>query len=389
MARGSQSPRAGPKPVLEARGLVGTFVSAAPAHRHGHYPSAILNWPTPTTAPNVVPLKSRTYPVPAHFRFWTSLVQIMVDIASTVIAVISLVGTLITSGVSAWYRWFSDEQQRRNDAEKLISKYRDPLLLACQDLQSRLYNITDKDATVFFFEGSDKKENILLYTAFLVGQYFSWTYIIRRQAQFLRFSTDKANRELTNILGDISYEFSTDKYEEDGAPFMIWRGQQMAIGEIMTVHGDEPMCLGYASFTQMFKTPSESVEGWQGDEGIDIDWSGNFRPWFRPIIQSVAAIAEAKGHRKAAPDQRLRRLQHLLIDLINDLDEKGLRSEARFTRRCHRATVCHCSKCDGNHLCPCSGCRPSTPGNVSREKETWRTLSWRQRKSEGALNPGD
>jgi len=166
----------------------------------------------------------------------------MIDVVSIVIAVISFIGTLITAGVSVWYKWFSEEQTRRNHAEKLISKYRDPLLLASQDLQSRLYNITVNNLTCYLRRDDDKRDNILLYTAFLIGQYFSWVCILRRQAQFLMFSTDQANRDLTRVLGGIAFEFGTERYPPDGAPFMIWRGQQMAIGGIMTVNnGDELM----------------------------------------------------------------------------------------------------------------------------------------------------
>ncbi|KAG6990195.1 hypothetical protein FocnCong_v020612 [Fusarium oxysporum f. sp. conglutinans] len=309
----------------------------------------------------------------------------MIDVVSIVIAVISFVGTLITAGVSAWYKWFSEEQTRRNDAEKLISKYRDPLLLASQDLQSRLYNITDNNLTLYFRMGADKRDNILLYTAFLIGQYFSWAFILRRQAQFLRFSTDKANRDLTRILGGIAFEFSTDGYPPDGAPFMIWRGQQMAVGGIMTVNnGDELMCLGYASFHQMFKNESDNVDQRPvGDEDANITWDGNFRPWFRSIIQDIIIIAEARERGNNPPDQRLRRLQHLLIDLINILDDKGLRSEAKFTSRCHRAIDCNCSKCSGNEVCPCVRCNPDERERARRKWDIWGKLSWRRRRGHG------
>ena len=175
----------------------------------------------------------------------------MVDVAAIVITVISFVGTVVAVCVTAWSTYFSDERKRQTEAEKLVAKYRDPLLLACQDLQSRLFNITDMGITIYFRDGGEKKDNWLLYTAFLVGQYLSWTYILRRRAQFLRFSTDKANRDLMKVLAEIAFEFSSDKYPAEGAPFMLWRGKQMAIGEIMTVpDSSELFCIGYAAFNQ-------------------------------------------------------------------------------------------------------------------------------------------
>lgn len=94
---------------------------------------------------------------------------------SVVIAVISFVGTLLTAGVTAWFTYFSDERKRLSEADKLVAKYHDPLLLACQDLQSRLYNITDQRMTDYYYDGRQKREYLLFYTAFVVGQYFSWT----------------------------------------------------------------------------------------------------------------------------------------------------------------------------------------------------------------------
>ena len=89
----------------------------------------------------------------------------MVDVASIVVAVISFVGALVAAGFTAWFTYFSDERKRLSESEKLIAKYRDPLLLACQDLQSRLYNITDQGISKFFRMGGEQKKNLLLYTA--------------------------------------------------------------------------------------------------------------------------------------------------------------------------------------------------------------------------------
>jgi hypothetical protein len=127
-------------------------------------------------------------------------------------------------------------------------------------------------------------------------------------------------------------------------------------------------------------------------------WVGDFRPWFRPIVEGVVAIARAKlraeerkvvaegkekrneRHQEAGqmdvsenglspnpggvggslvvppaaisiqvPDHRLRRIQHLLLDLIQILDPKGSRSEAKWTTPCQPAPQCSCSN---STVCP-------------------------------------
>ena len=92
----------------------------------------------------------------------------MVDV-SLVIAVISFVGTLLKAGLTAWINYFSDERKRLSKAEIKIVKYRDPLLLASLDLQSRLYNITDHKMTDYFRQDGSKKDYILLHRALVEG----------------------------------------------------------------------------------------------------------------------------------------------------------------------------------------------------------------------------
>jgi hypothetical protein len=306
----------------------------------------------------------------------------MVDVVSIIVAVIAGVLALISTGVQTFYTWFSDERRRLSEAETLVAKYRDPLLLASDDLQSRLYGITDLYTTNFLHGSSEQKEYLLFYTAFLVGQYLSWAYILRRKAQFLQLSTDRQNKKLTTTLSAIQHGLSTDKHnDKGGGPLMLYKGPQMAIGELMTVKEDQELyCIGYAAFSKRCAgigeatrkirvPPTDGVDG--DDEHGDISTvreakesqrntvdvsRQEFQSWFRSIIRDVRHISEAKTQgRDRIPDQRLRRLQHLLLDLIHVLDEKSMRSEAKYTKRCHRAAICECSQCKGNSACPCTG----------------------------------
>jgi hypothetical protein len=180
----------------------------------------------------------------------------MVDVASIVLAVVSLVGAIGAAAITGWFTFYSDYRKRLSESEKLVVKYRDPLLLAASDLQSRLFNIVDKGILNYFDAPHQRQRDILtIYTCFLVGQYFAWTNILRRQAQFLCFSTDKQNKQLADTLATISYIFATDGEYGPEQPFLLWRGQQMAIGELMTIkedngEGNELVCLGYAAFTK-------------------------------------------------------------------------------------------------------------------------------------------
>lgn len=253
----------------------------------------------------------------------------MIDIIAIVIAVISLVGSAISASITALVTLHSDRTKRLSESEKLVAKYRDPLLLASMDLQSRLYNILEQNILAFHDHPS-RRDFVTLYTAFLVGQYFSWTYILRRQVQFLRFSTDTTNRKLSFTIAAIQSAFSTDMHGPDEDPFMLWRGQQMAIGEIMTViEGGQPFCMPYSTFAQKFKKSGDAT----------------FQEWFNPITEGIAELVDARNRRLRLPENRLRRLQHLILDLIDILDPEHLGTGIIKRRRVGSAPSCECSEC--------------------------------------------
>lgn len=249
----------------------------------------------------------------------------MVDVVSIVIAIVSLVGSLLAAGFTGWISFYLDQVKRRAEAKALTNKYRDPLTLSAYDLQSRFFGLVDTPL-LDYLEDEKKKGLVKLYTAFLIGQYFSWVYIFRRQAQFLRFSTDKTNKRLNRIMDSIMIEFAIDKDGENA--FMLWRGQQMAIGESMTVSEDgELHCMGFAAFKVKYET----------DE--------HFKEWFREIEEGVLALQTARLNKNRQAPSKVRRLQHLLIDLVKLLDAEIIASTGFKKTKVDAAEGCKCGDC--------------------------------------------
>jgi len=250
----------------------------------------------------------------------------MVDIASIVVAILALIGTVCSAIATAWFAFYSDDRKRASESEKVLSKYRDPLLLATQDLQSRLYNLTENRFVGATREGEDNHISMIQYTCFLVGQFFSWIYILRREAQFLHCDTDRNNKAVTKLLSDIAYTFGTDTFGTGdrschNLPLMLWRCEQRALGEVMTVVDNNQLyCMGFTTFHTK----------WEEDL--------KFRPRFRPIADGLGPTGVARG-------LRFRHLQHLLVDLIHVLDPDGIRSEASRTFYCRDVALCSCSNC--------------------------------------------
>ncbi|KAH0562066.1 hypothetical protein GP486_003238, partial [Trichoglossum hirsutum] len=205
----------------------------------------------------------------------------MVTVA-IIVAVVSLVGTLAVAAFTSWWTYYSAERKRLIDAQQLVDKYSDPILLAALDLQERLYNMlvapkptqmrtaasesqfdrpispasSQNDSTRYSIyrespsaephyapQDEAENQNLLLYTAFLVGQYFSWTSIMRRKAQFLKFSTSDKNEKLVIAFRRIADAFTPADEASDplSKPFSLPRSHQGAIGEMMTDNsGEEP-----------------------------------------------------------------------------------------------------------------------------------------------------
>jgi hypothetical protein len=204
-----------------------------------------------------------------------------------VVALIALAGSVLSTAVS----FYGQARVRRLDAaeraEATLARYREPLVAAAFELQSRLFNILRQDFLgKYYVNGTDEqREYAVRHTLYVVGQFFGWTEILRRQIEFLNFGEVEETREVSNRVLDIRDLFASDEAKL-GTPFMIWRGAQRAIGE-------------------------------QTDP--------SFKRWFEQLERDIEAVA---AHR----NERLRRVQHGLIDLIERLDAHGVRFPKQIER---------------------------------------------------------
>jgi hypothetical protein len=187
--------------------------------------------------------------------------------------------------------------QARRDAKKALDNYREPLLAAAYELQARLYNILQLKFVERYIsdDTAGKRDPAIESTLYVFAQFFGWREIIRREVQYLRFSRDRHTREIGRLLQDIGETFLSDKY---GSQFMIWRVEQRGLGERMILSADSKMtCLGYASFIERRPTMQE---------------------WLQPLENDLENLRD--DGRK-----RLTELQHLLLELVRQLDDKQKR----------------------------------------------------------------
>jgi hypothetical protein len=227
--------------------------------------------------------------------------------AAIIVAIIALVASVLTAGVALYGQTHSLTVTARREAEATLSRYREPLVAAAYELQSRLYNILKRDfLQKYYLDGDEKQRQYAIRnTQYLVGQYLGWTEILRQRIQLLDFGEVRETREVSRLQGRIRDVLASDE-PSMGKPFMIWRGEQRAIGERMIVERDgDLLCMGYAAFVE------------QTDPA--------FWRWLEPLERDIEDIARDRN-------ERLRLVQHGLIELIERLDVGRVRFPEQIER---------------------------------------------------------
>jgi len=240
------------------------------------------------------------------------------DIAAIVLAL--LAGALsILNGVytTRLASRLEEERRAKTKAElvaELMARYRDPLLQAAFDLQSRIYNIVQQGfLQTHYCNGTDStKEYARENTLYVLADYLGWVEILRREVRFLNLGDEVANRAWTERLVAVRLTLLSDRFSPR---FRIFNGQQRAIGEIMIkADGDSdepPETVGYAGFLACQQKPE-------------------FDRWFVDLRADIDALANDPD---AGHEQRLVALQRALVDLIDLLDPDQVRIQTSERRR--------------------------------------------------------
>jgi hypothetical protein len=242
------------------------------------------------------------------------------------------------------------------------------ILLAANDLQGRIWNITENALLTFLQDSLEYQDGLIIYTAFVFGQYLCWTHILRQQAQFACFATEERDRtkRLVDLFNRIQncLNKENDKDGSFGGYFKLWKGHQLAIGELMTVSSPAPtgntelLCMGYAEFTRKWKEGKKAVSehktGSDNGNGNDEKSKGQvtghdseiFRGWFKNIESGIYRAHKQEQRGDSTGLNRIRRLQHLLLELIEALDPDGAR--ARDSSPVSAAPNCPCTRCQAD-----------------------------------------
>jgi hypothetical protein len=151
-------------------------------------------------------------------------------------------------------------------------------------------------------------------TLFLFSEYFGWVEILRRETEFLNLADSEYDRSLATALLAIDVIMSGGD-DRENLDFRVYRGQQRAIGELMTTRrsaeADQPTCLGYARFIKRLHDDPE------------------FSFWLSPLEEDIHRMAVGED----VSTQRLRDLQAALVNLLEFIDDhRGGSTETSYPR---------------------------------------------------------
>jgi hypothetical protein len=235
---------------------------------------------------------------------------------SSGVALIAATISAIAAIVSASLAAHSVSSTRNAAADDVAARFREPVLQAAFNLQSRFYNIVNLNFLQVFAGDSardDEREYAYKNTLYLLGQYFCWVEILRRESQFLDPRSRTRNREIARHLERVRDAFASS--EEAETVLRIFRGNQRAIGEVMlepivyaTPERPRWECIGYATFDRKMEDPA--VYQWFARPRSDLG-----------ILLTDPARAT-----------RIVLVQHALLDLIHTLDPSAERVSAHMLK---------------------------------------------------------
>lgn len=229
---------------------------------------------------------------------------------AVITALISAAVAIVSAGFSAWKAHTARRdaaaieiakrnEERLHQKRQLTDRYREPLVSAAYDLQSRCYNIVEQGMVErFMLHGTEaEREYAVKSTAFVFCEYLCWTEIIRREINAIDLSEENSTRKLRELQMSVRDILLTDSIR---GPFRIFAADQRGIGERMIDDDGKP--IGYAAF-------SDRVSSDPPD----------------PVLTSVVRHAERLASELPLAAPRLLLLQNLLINMLDYLDPDHLR----------------------------------------------------------------
>lgn len=211
----------------------------------------------------------------------------------------------VTMGVWAVLTWVQNQSEaRKRERAMMAALYVNPFLSACEDLQSRIYNILElggiRTLEERYSDGSFAEE-----TLYLIVRYFGWVAAVHRYGPYTQ------DPVVIRYGEGVRSAFATSYSGRPAGPFNFFTPEQKALGKIV-------------------------MRRMEGQYGIELDTISCYefknRLAFPPLSesesvqQSIEALRNAEylpGLPNLLGRERLQEAQNHLVDLLNYLEARA------------------------------------------------------------------
>ena len=196
-------------------------------------------------------------------------------------------------------KWLEEREQTRGKERARISAlYVNPFLSACEDLQSRIYNILELEG-LHALRKRYPDHGYADETLYLIVRFFGW------EASALRYGPYTQDPEIIRLTEAIRNDFATVVYSV--GPFAFFRPEQKALGKLVMErfegqYGVEMDTIPFYEFKKQLQSPPLSES--------------------ESIRQSLKSLKDAENSKSLKGRERLVEAQIHLVDLLNYLESK-------------------------------------------------------------------
>jgi hypothetical protein len=227
----------------------------------------------------------------------------------------TILTAIVTAGWAVWRFTEDRRHHRRTERDRLAGLYVNPFLVACEDLQSRLYNILHLKG-LGALRGEDlQSQHHPAETLYLIAQYFGWE---RRVLRYGPYTTDP---KVMRLVLAIRATFATDRDKAKPAPatapldpelagaFCFFRIRQEALGQIAVQRVDsssesEFESVGSVAFQDALEEPAFAE--------------------MASVQKTLSALEETRNVELLPGRWRLAEVQNYLLGLLDHIEaEEG------------------------------------------------------------------
>jgi hypothetical protein len=203
---------------------------------------------------------------------------------SVIAALVTTVGSLI----ALWLREFVfvrsfERWKERRSLESIYRRYRDPMLLAADELRSRVDDVCRQfpagylESSVLTQDPPQLEANLandpyfqrykLVSTVYRLCAFLGWLELYRQELTFLDTGQQQTNARLVKAMDTIRADLADGQLNtasdwQAWSDRLIFREEQRAIGEAMIVGEAPRSVMGYAAFHALFGRADSDHDLW-------------------------------------------------------------------------------------------------------------------------------